>query len=93
MTVLYLGVIAPPNLSIVTEWCDRGSLNEYLKRNRSIGIKQRAKWIMQVALGMMHLHSENIIHRDLAARNVGLKIEYVDCFLTKLDTSDRKFDR
>jgi B-Raf proto-oncogene serine/threonine-protein kinase len=70
--VLFLGVIKPPNLSIVTEWCQGGSLHDYLRKHPNVSQEQRIEWIRQIAQGMMHLHLEKIIHRDLAARNVSV---------------------
>eukprot|EP01117_Protostelium_nocturnum_P015213 TRINITY_DN5870_c0_g1_i1.p1 TRINITY_DN5870_c0_g1~~TRINITY_DN5870_c0_g1_i1.p1 ORF type:complete len:1087 (+),score=392.85 TRINITY_DN5870_c0_g1_i1:149-3409(+) len=69
--VLFLGITIPPQpLSLVTEFCAGGGLYTYLQKNPSISNEQKRKFITGIALGMYHLHSENIIHRDLAARNI-----------------------
>lgn len=67
-----------------SEMCDGGSLNDYLCHNTIDGV-QKLRFISDIALGMQHLHKENVIHRwrneyqsgttdmidrDLAARNI-----------------------
>jgi len=70
--VMFLGTTIPPQpLSLVTEFCEGGSLDVYLKKNKNdITPELQEKFILGIALGMRHLHAEKIIHRDLAARNV-----------------------
>eukprot|EP01119_Soliformovum_irregulare_P011028 TRINITY_DN2733_c0_g2_i1.p1 TRINITY_DN2733_c0_g2~~TRINITY_DN2733_c0_g2_i1.p1 ORF type:complete len:811 (+),score=148.20 TRINITY_DN2733_c0_g2_i1:68-2434(+) len=71
--VLFLGIMSAPNpLSIVMEYCDGGSLWNAVER-APLPFKTMAKLLHQVALGMLHLHSENVVHRDLAARNILLQ--------------------
>ncbi|PRP82836.1 outer membrane autotransporter barrel domain-containing protein [Planoprotostelium fungivorum] len=67
--VLFLGVIPPPNLALVTEFCEGGDLLSYILK-QDPDIEMRKSFIMDIAVGMLHLHNENIIHRDLAARNI-----------------------
>jgi len=64
-----LGIIQPPNLSLVTEFCEGGDLLSYI-RKQDPDPQLRITWISDIAVGMLHLHNENIIHRDLAARNI-----------------------
>jgi len=70
--VVFLGTCIPPQpFSLVTEFCEGGSLDGWLKTNRAtIDWAVQLRMIRGIAKGMFHLHSENIIHRDLAARNV-----------------------
>ncbi|PRP86710.1 putative LRR receptor-like serine/threonine-protein kinase [Planoprotostelium fungivorum] len=68
--VLFMAATFPPDpLSIVSEYCEGGSLYDHL-RNNSASVYDKAKFIKGIALGMLHLHSEGVIHRDLAARNI-----------------------
>jgi len=76
--VMFRGVTVPPDpLSIVTDYCNGGSLIEYLKRNPNLPISQKIQFIKDIAKGMLHLHcgspGKEVIHRDLAARNILLK--------------------
>ncbi|PRP81405.1 hypothetical protein PROFUN_11026 [Planoprotostelium fungivorum] len=69
--VLFLGISVPPQpLTLVTEYCEGGSLYGYLKKHEDIPIAVKFKFIIGIAHGMFHLSSERIVHRDLAARNV-----------------------
>ncbi|CAH1125498.1 unnamed protein product [Ceutorhynchus assimilis] len=57
---------------IITEYMANGSLLDYLKKDQGHTLKfEDLIYIAsQVASGMAHLESLNLIHRDLAARNV-----------------------
>ncbi|KAK2553281.1 Tyrosine-protein kinase CSK [Acropora cervicornis] len=57
---------------IVTEFCGKGSLVEYLRtRGRTvIGQKDLIGFARDIAAGMQYLESKLLVHRDLAARNV-----------------------
>jgi len=68
--VMFIGVTFPPQpLSLVTEFCEGGSLYDYLRKN-DVDWDRKVKFIQGIALGMLHLHLEKVIHRDLAARNI-----------------------
>jgi len=76
--VLFRGVTVPPDpLSIVTDYCNGGSLNEFLRRNPKVPISKKIQFIKDIAKGMVHLHcaipGREVIHRDLAARNILLR--------------------
>ncbi|XP_068688092.1 tyrosine-protein kinase CSK-like [Montipora capricornis] len=71
--VKLLGVSLDGNpIYIVTEFCGKGSLVEYLRtRGRTvIGQKDLIGFARDVAAGMQYLESKLLVHRDLAARNV-----------------------
>ncbi|PRP84392.1 putative leucine-rich repeat receptor-like protein kinase [Planoprotostelium fungivorum] len=69
--VLFLGITFPPQpLSLITEYCDGGSLHTYIMKARPLPDSQKFHFIRKIALGMLHLHEEKIIHRDLAVRNI-----------------------
>jgi len=67
--VLFFGITENP-LCIVTEFCDGGSLYEYLTKNKNPEPTFLTEVIKGIAAGVLHLHSEGIVHRDLAARNI-----------------------
>jgi len=76
--VLFRGVTVPPDqLSIVTDYCNGGSLSEYLKNHPNLPISEKIQFIKDIAKGMLHLHcgvpGKEVIHRDLAARNILLR--------------------
>ncbi|RXN14073.1 tyrosine- kinase FRK [Labeo rohita] len=57
---------------IVTELMSKGSLLEYLQKDKgsSLQLSDQIEMAAQVACGMAYLELQNYIHRDLAARNV-----------------------
>ncbi|PRP83292.1 hypothetical protein PROFUN_09504 [Planoprotostelium fungivorum] len=68
--VMFIGMTFPPQpLSLVTEFCGGGGLFDYLRQNECT-IDQKVKFMLEIALGMLHLHKEKVIHRDLAVRNI-----------------------
>ena len=60
-----------PNLALVAEFCDGGSLDSYLY-NPDIVISDlhKLKLVIGMAAGMTYLASQGVVHRDLAARNI-----------------------
>ncbi|PRP80214.1 hypothetical protein PROFUN_12100 [Planoprotostelium fungivorum] len=75
--VLFIGItIRPDPISLITEFCGGGDLFNYLRKNE-VDMTTKRKFILQIALGLQHLHSEKVIHRDLAARNILLTSDLV----------------
>ncbi|RYE98581.1 MAG: protein kinase, partial [Methanobacteriota archaeon] len=72
--VLYLGACTtPPNIFIVTEWCERGSLSSMLYDSTlPLSVANRLGMALQTAQGMCYLHAapRKIIHRDLKSHNL-----------------------
>lgn len=78
--VLYLGACtAPPDVCIVTEWAEHGSLHEQLyDRTVPMSAVNRLGLALQTAQGMSYLHAPRhmIIHRDLKSHNLLLTRDY-----------------
>eukprot|EP01122_Echinamoeba_exundans_P006159 TRINITY_DN1681_c0_g1_i2.p1 TRINITY_DN1681_c0_g1~~TRINITY_DN1681_c0_g1_i2.p1 ORF type:complete len:1235 (+),score=146.27 TRINITY_DN1681_c0_g1_i2:500-4204(+) len=75
------------SLYLVMELCELGSLDGYIAENE-LSLKQKLKIAEGVALGIRHLHNNNVIHRDIACRNVllseGLKAKLCDFGMSRL---------
>jgi mitogen-activated protein kinase kinase kinase 9 len=56
--VLYIGACTrPPNVFIVTEWCERGGLNDILyDLSVPLSSARRVNFALQAARGMCYLH-------------------------------------
>ncbi|EWM30631.1 protein kinase domain containing protein, partial [Nannochloropsis gaditana] len=71
----YDSFVEREELHIVMEYCNRGDLQRIihkLKRENCRSIAEEKIWaiFVQVALGLHHLHSRQILHRDMKAANV-----------------------
>lgn len=68
--VQFLGAtIKPPYFFIVTEYCENGSFDQVLKKEK-LTMKQKCKMLIDCALGMYYLYKHNVIHRDLKLSNL-----------------------
>ncbi|PRP78689.1 putative leucine-rich repeat receptor-like protein kinase [Planoprotostelium fungivorum] len=68
--VKFIGVTFPPQpLALIIDYCHRGSLYVYLRRH-NVDNDMKWRFVKDIAKGMLHLHSEQIVHRDLAVRNI-----------------------
>jgi len=85
--VQFLGVTFSPQLCVITEYLDAGSLYDFLHSDKGLDANLIMNLVRGIAAGMLHLHSENIIHRDLAARNIligrGFQIKITDFGLSR----------
>ncbi|KAK2656908.1 hypothetical protein Ddye_009960 [Dipteronia dyeriana] len=61
----------PPNLCIVTEFMARGSVYDFLHKEKGVfKLPSLLKVAIDVSKGMNYLHQNNIIHRDLKTANL-----------------------
>jgi NIMA (never in mitosis gene a)-related kinase len=63
-------------LNIVMEWASAGNLNDVIERGRNSGtpLSENAVWrfLIQLMLGMQHIHRKKIVHRDIKSLNIFL---------------------
>nr|XP_022292252.1 uncharacterized protein LOC111103347 isoform X3 [Crassostrea virginica] len=61
-------------LCIVTEFCDQGDLEQFLKKRNGnlLDDVQIVEWFRQICSALEYVHSRNILHRDLKTKNVFL---------------------
>jgi serine/threonine protein kinase len=55
-------------LVLVTEYCNQGDLEKWLKQDHDF--KERADIMVQIMRGMDYLHQHNILHRDIKPKNI-----------------------
>lgn len=67
--VQFLGCCLGDKLGIVVEYLEKGDLLHYVRMHVT-SMETRITMALDAALGMLHLHRENIVHCDLAARNL-----------------------
>ncbi|CAH1799253.1 unnamed protein product, partial [Owenia fusiformis] len=59
---------------IVMEYCDKGDLLQYFKKNKgNIDVALKVDFMYQMSLGVAHLHDARLVHRDLKPGNILLK--------------------
>ena len=79
---------------LVMEYVEGVTLNNWLKRNPQAPQKVFASFILQAALGLLHIHENNLIHRDLKPGNLLIDkqgtVKILDLGLAKFteDTGD-----
>ncbi|XP_050683413.1 mitogen-activated protein kinase kinase kinase 12-like isoform X1 [Leptidea sinapis] len=69
--VKFIGVCtSPPQFCVIMEYCQYGSLYDFIHSNTTFAPKQLLKWAKEIAVGMVYLHGHKIIHRDLKSPNI-----------------------
>ena len=75
----YHSYIEKDNIYIIMEYAEGGSLDEKIKlarfKKQFFDTDTILNWISQVILGVMLIHSKNILHRDLKCQNIFLNKE------------------
>ena len=80
-------------IAIVTEYCTKGSLRQYLMNHRPEDPEERFKWYAQLADAMQYIHSQGVVHRDIKPANIlidsggDIKVGDVGLAKTALDLS------
>jgi serine/threonine protein kinase len=59
-----------PNLGIILEFCEKGTLKRYLLDNKNIPFSSKLKLLLDISKGIEYLHFKKIIHRDLKPDNI-----------------------
>jgi len=59
-------------LYILMEYCENGDLSQYLKKQPQLSEEVIWKFLIQISLGLQHLHQSHVMHRDLKALNLFL---------------------
>ncbi len=78
-----------PNYCIVMELMSRGSLYNFLQDPSPLSLERIYGIAMRIALGLYHLHQQEIIHGDLKSLNVLLddqNVKVADFGLSKIKT-------
>lgn len=62
---------SPNNLYLIVEYCNYGSLEQYLGQNKNIlSERESIKIMKEMVDGFKCLYSKNIVHRDLKPANI-----------------------
>lgn len=59
-----------PVIGIMTEFVRGGSLSHYLRRRRTLSLKERCQLALYAANGMAYLHEKRVVHFDLKPDNL-----------------------
>ncbi|XP_076090427.1 serine/threonine-protein kinase Nek4-like isoform X2 [Mytilus galloprovincialis] len=55
---------------IIMEYCERGTLYEYIRQNKVVSEYMFVEFVRQMASGLEFLHSKNVLHRDVKSKNI-----------------------
>jgi NIMA (never in mitosis gene a)-related kinase len=76
----YESFIEKGYLCIVMEYADKGTLDELMKKQKSLKVafpeNEIWRYCIEILLGTLHIHDQKLIHRDLKTSNVFLGGKY-----------------
>jgi predicted Ser/Thr protein kinase len=82
------------SIILIIEYCNGGSLDKILYQSgNEISSELQHQWMLGIAKGLSHLHSNNIVHRDVAARNVLLhqnEVKITDFGMSRLVGEEKR---
>jgi len=64
------GYTLEPVVSIVTEFCEHGSVADCIDKGYNLSILQKLDICIDAARGILSLHRKHVLHRDIACRNI-----------------------
>jgi serine/threonine protein kinase len=56
--------------AFISSWMDKGSLDNYLKKQNPLSTYQKLNMLRQIASGLKYLHEKGIVHGDLTPTNI-----------------------
>lgn len=62
----------PLRITILLEYCDSGTLGQFIKKHERLNERQCAFYLKQILSAVHHLHEMNVIHRDIKVDNMFL---------------------
>ncbi|CAD8123675.1 unnamed protein product [Paramecium sonneborni] len=62
--------VSQNHIYLFIEYCDGGTLTEFMRKNPNISDEQIVDIFQQIAKGFQALYKENVIHRDLKPDNI-----------------------
>lgn len=84
---------------LVTEYCEGGTLRDFIDGKISLNIEQKLKIIIDILSGLSYVHLQGIIHRDLKPENILLTVsptgwvaKISDFGVAKIENEDREAD-
>ncbi|WP_141712730.1 serine/threonine-protein kinase [Cyanobacterium sp. IPPAS B-1200] len=84
---------------LVTEYCDSGTLRDFIDSSISLNIEQKLKIIIDILSGLSSVHLKGIIHRDLKPENILLTVspngwvaKISDFGVAKIESEDKGND-
>ena len=91
LTKMYCVIEKEDSIFIVTEYCAKGDLLNFMIENRVFEEEEACKIFQQVLSSLEYLHNNNISHRDIKPENILLN-EYGDAKLSDFGLST-KFEK
>lgn len=87
------------NRFLVTEYCDGGTLRDFINAQIKLNIEQKLKIVIDILSGLSYVHLQGIIHRDLKPENILLTVsptgwiaKISDFGVAKIENEDRQTD-